>query len=80
MLKILKNLKKTWISVIAIVLLLCLQAATDLALPQYTSKIVNIGIQQGGIENESPEVMQETTMKTLLMLSNDEIRVVRRVV
>ena len=71
MLKILRNLKKTWVSVITIVLLLCLQAATDLALPEYTSKIVNVGIQQGGIEHTSPEVMQESTMSTLLMFSNN---------
>ncbi len=45
MLKVLKNLKKSWIAVIIIVLLLCLQAATDLALPDYTSKIINTGIQ-----------------------------------
>lgn len=47
MLKVLKNLKKTWVSVIIIILLLILQATADLALPDYTSKIVNIGIQQG---------------------------------
>lgn len=45
MLKVLKNLKESAISVIFIVILLCVQAATDLALPTYTSKIVNIGIQ-----------------------------------
>ena len=45
MLKVLKNLKKSWIAVIIIVLLLCLQAATDLALPDYKSKIINTGIQ-----------------------------------
>lgn len=45
MFKVLKNLKKTWISVVVIVMLLCLQAWTDLELPSYTSKIVNIGIQ-----------------------------------
>lgn len=45
MLKVLKNLKKSFGSVFAIVILLCIQAATDLALPDYTSKIVNIGIQ-----------------------------------
>ena len=45
MLKVLKNLKQSAISVIAIIILLCVQAATDLALPTYTSKIVNIGIQ-----------------------------------
>ena len=53
MLKILSYLRKTSISVIIIVLLLCVQAAADLALPDYTSKIVNIGIQQNGIENQT---------------------------
>ena len=72
MLKILKNLQKTWVSVVFIILLLCLQAATDLALPEYTSKIVNVGIQQGGIENASPEVMTQNTMNALLTVSNDE--------
>lgn len=47
MFKILKNLKKTWISVVIIVILLCLQAWADLTLPEYTSKIVNIGIVNG---------------------------------
>lgn len=45
MLKVLKNLKHSLISVIIIILLLCLQAMADLALPDYTSKVVNIGIQ-----------------------------------
>ena len=43
MLKVLKNLKNSWVAVIAIVILLCVQAATDLALPDYTSRIVNVG-------------------------------------
>lgn len=45
MLKILKNLKEKWVSVLIIVLLLCVQAWADLTLPDYTSKIVNVGIQ-----------------------------------
>ena len=73
MLKILRNLKKTWISVLMIAILLCIQAATDLALPEYTSKIVNVGIQQGGIKNATPEVMKESTMQALMLFSqNDE--------
>lgn len=72
MLKVLKNLKKTWISVLMIVILLCIQAATDLALPEYTSKIVNVGIQQGGIENVSPEVIQESTMQALSMVAGEK--------
>lgn len=47
MIKLLKNLKKSIFSVIAIIILLCIQAAVDLSLPDYTSKIVNIGIQEG---------------------------------
>ena len=41
MFKVLKNLKKTWVSVVLIVILLCVQAWTDLKLPEYTSKIVD---------------------------------------
>ena len=47
MFKVLKNLQKSIFSVIAIILLLCVQAYVDLKLPDYTSKIVNIGIQAG---------------------------------
>lgn len=73
MLKVLKNLKKTLGSVIAIVILLCIQAATDLALPDYTSKIVNIGIQAGGIENAVPKLISKSDMeKTLLFTEDDE--------
>ena len=45
MFKVLKNLKKSALSVVAIVILLCVQAWADLELPSYTSKIVNTGIQ-----------------------------------
>ena len=59
MLKVLKNLKNSWVSVLVIIILLCVQAVTDLALPDYTSKIVNVGIQYGGIEEVAPEVIAE---------------------
>lgn len=72
MLKLLKNLKSSWISVIIIVMLLGLQAATDLALPEYTSKIVNVGIQQGGIENSSPEVVRKETMENILLFAEKD--------
>ncbi len=73
MLKVLKNLKESWISVVSIVLLLILQAAGDLTLPDYTSKIVNIGIQNGGIENPAPEVIRKAEMENLLIFTdNDE--------
>ena len=75
MLKVLKYLKKTWISVIAIVALLCVQAAADLALPDYTSKIVNIGIQQGGIDTAIPEAISKDEMDNLLIFTNDDSKI-----
>lgn len=75
MLKVLKYLKKTWISVIVIVALLCVQAAADLALPDYTSKIVNIGIQQGGIDTAIPEAISKDEMANLLIFTNDDSKI-----
>ena len=73
MLKILKNLKNSWASVLVIIILLCIQATTDLSLPDYTSKIVNVGIQYGGIEEAVPEVISEEDMENLLFFTdNDE--------
>ncbi|MBQ2937873.1 MAG: ABC transporter ATP-binding protein [Clostridia bacterium] len=73
MLKILKNLKQSWLSVIVIVILLVVQAACDLTLPDYTSKIVNVGIQNGGIEDVSPEMIRKSTMDNMLIFTeNDE--------
>lgn len=75
MLKVLKYLKKTWISVIVIIILLCVQAAADLELPDYTSKIVNVGIQQGGIENLSPEAVRKNEMDKALMFTSDDDKI-----
>lgn len=72
MFKVLKNLKESWISVIAIVMLLIIQAACDLTLPDYTSKIVNIGIQNGGIEEASPEVLRKSTIDNILIFTEDD--------
>ena len=75
MFKVLKNLKESWISVIAIVLLLIVQAAGDLTLPDYTSKIVNVGIQNGGIENVAPEVIRKSEMENLLIFTDDDNKI-----
>ena len=75
MFKVLKNLKESWISVIAIVLLLIVQAAGDLTLPDYTSKIVNVGIQNGGIENVAPEVIRKSEMDNLLIFIDDDDKI-----
>jgi len=74
MLKILKNnLRKSWWAIIIIFALLCAQAMADLNLPDFTSKIVNVGIQQKGIENSSPDAITKATMdKVLLVTEEDE--------
>ena len=72
MLKVLKNLKESWLSVIAIIILLIVQAACDLTLPDYTSKIVNVGIQNGGIEEVAPEMIRKSTMDNLLIFTEDD--------
>ena len=72
MLKIMKYLKKSAVSVVAIIVLLLVQALCDISLPDYTSKIVNVGIQQGGIENAVPEVIKENELKRLLMFVDDD--------
>lgn len=71
MLKILKNLKESWMAVIAIIILLCIQAAADLKLPDFTSQIVNVGIQQSGIENAAPEVIRKSTLENLQYFTDD---------
>ena len=72
MLKVLKNLKKTLGSVIAIVILLCVQAAADLALPDYTSKIVNEGIQAGGIVSSVPDIISKEDMDAILLFTEND--------
>jgi len=72
MFKVLKNLSKSWISVVVIILLLIVQATADLNLPDYTSKIVNIGIQQGGIESATPEVIRKSTMDDVLLFTEED--------
>ena len=72
MLKVLKYLKKTWVAVIFIIILLCVQATADLNLPDYTSKIVNTGIQSGGIEVAVPDVISEQDMEILLLFTDNK--------
>jgi len=75
MLKILKNLKQSWGSVLAIILLLCLQAAVDLELPNYTSKIVNEGIQSGGIEDAVPNEISHEDMEAILFFTEEDDKI-----
>ena len=62
-----------WKAMIAIVLILVVQTYCDLSLPAYTSDIVNVGIQQGGIEDEVPrQIATEEMEKLLLFVSEDD--------
>ena len=62
-----------WKAMIAIVLILVVQAYCDLSLPAYTSDIVNVGIQQGGIKDEVPrQIATEEMEKLLLFVSEDD--------
>ena len=72
MLKLLGYLKKYKKSVVIIIALLLVQAYCDLALPQYTSDIVDVGIQQGGIAHAAPEWLREETWENLTFLMTEE--------
>ena len=74
MLKVFKYLKSSIFSVLAIILLLFCQAYLDLTLPDYTSKIVNVGVQQGGIENAAIEQIGENTLDTLTLFMDSKDR------
>lgn len=61
-------MKKAYIPIACIVLLLCVQVSCELTIPTYTSDIVNVGIQQGGIEDAVPDAMREETMQALVRM------------
>ena len=72
MTKLFKYLKKYSGTVIVIIMLLLVQALSDLTLPQYTSKIVDVGIQQGGIEWPVPKVIRTSEMDKLFLFMTKE--------
>lgn len=77
MLHILGYLKRSWKAVLVIFALLIFQASCDLTLPQFTSDLVDIGIQQNGIAHAAPAEMRATTMDNLgLFLADDEQKLV----
>lgn len=61
-----------WKSLLAIIAILFIQAYCDLSLPAYTSDIVNVGIQQGGIEDQVPEAIAAQEMEKLLLFVSQE--------
>lgn len=70
--RIISYLKKSLGAVAIIIVLLIVQAATDLSLPHYTSNIVDVGIQQSGIEHAAMDAMSAETFDALCALSTDE--------
>ena len=72
MTKIFKQLARHWAVCLVVFALLFVQAYCDLALPDYTSKIVDTGIQQGGIESPLPQTVRQSTLDALSLLMNEE--------
>ena len=75
MFKLIKYLKKFKAPILAIIILLVIQSICDLSLPDYTAKIVNVGIQQGGIEDAVPNVIRSSEFDkiTLFMECGEKI-------
>ena len=72
MTKIFKQLARHWAVCLVVFALLFVQAYCDLALPDYTSKIVDTGIQQGGIESPLPQTLRSSTLDALSLLMREE--------
>lgn len=79
MVKLAKYLKKSAGFIVLIIALLFLQAYCDLSLPSYTSNIINIGIQQGGIADAVPTKIRDQSFQQLrLFMSNDDQQIVEQ--
>jgi len=72
MFRMLRFLKPYLISVIVVIGLLFVQAMSELTLPNYMSDIVNVGIQQGGVENAVPQAIRTSQMEKLTMFMTPE--------
>lgn len=70
--KIFRNLAPYWKSVIIILALLAVQAFCDLAMPQYTSDIIDTGIQNGGIAYSVPQSVTQTDFEKAELFMTDE--------
>ena len=72
MMKIFKQLARHWAVCLVVFALLFVQAYCDLSLPDYTSKIVDTGIQQGGIESPLPDTVRQSTLDALSLLMSED--------
>ena len=71
LIKLVKYLKPFLVGLVVTVALLFIQAASDLNLPNYMSQIVNVGIQQSGIEHAAPDALSENGMKLMSAFMSD---------
>ena len=72
MFKVLLKLRKAWKSVLIVMILLVVQAMGELALPDYPSRIVNVRIQQGGVESCAPEAIREEELQNILITTDED--------
>ena len=72
MLKMFHYMKERWHYIVMIILLLFVQAFCDLSLPDYISKIVNVGIQQKGIEDGVPETLRKESMEQVCLFMDEK--------
>ena len=79
MIKLFKYLLESKASVLAIIALLILQAFSELSLPQYTSNIVDVGIQQKGIEDSIPKAIRVNELEGLkYFMTEEEVNLVEQ--
>lgn len=74
MIRMFKELKGSYRFVVIIVALLFIQAFCDLSLPSYTSDIINVGVQQGGISDSVPEEIRRESMENLFLFMDEQDR------
>ena len=72
MIKIFKNMIPYWRTISVIVLLLMVQAFCDLALPQYTSDIIDVGIINGGVSHILPQKIREEEFESSKLFMSEE--------
>jgi ATP-binding cassette subfamily B multidrug efflux pump len=72
MIRLARYLKPYRFFILAAIILLFAQANFDLALPDYLSRIVNVGIQQGGIENAVPVAIRQSQMQKVVLFTSSQ--------
>lgn len=72
MASIIRYLRKFTGAILLIIVLLIIQALSDLSLPQYTSDIVDVGIQQSGIKEMAPKVIRKSELEKLMLFMSEE--------